>query len=72
MKVILFSSQNEFQSINHEERKIVGEIRDDQNRREEPILFETLAINLNENQKEILRQKYDQQGNRLILFPYNN
>ncbi len=59
---ILFSSQNQLQSIDEEEKV------DNQSYQENPILFKTLSKDLNVDQKKILYREYYQQGNTIFLF----
>jgi hypothetical protein len=64
--LIAFSSRNELQPIDKEVRD-VQETHDNRSDSKEPMLFETLAMHLNQNQKEVLRKEYEQQGNNLIV-----
>lgn len=66
-EIISNIDQSEPQAI-VEKENVVQESSDNENEREELVLFETLAKNLDEKQKEILRKEYDQQGKRLLCF----
>ena len=67
-----FTSQNEDQSVGKETSAVEESVSDGKSTNasmgEEPVLFKTLSVRLNEAQKAILRKEYDEQGNRLFVF----
>ena len=66
---VSFSSQNELQSTDKEETAAqnILDIRiHNESVGEEPVLFNTLAKDLDEKQKASLREQYDEQGSRFF------